>query len=67
MPINCASEKSLNMKGGSILFHFVINAFSLTFVADISSPCFLNGDSSTGSVDDIINIKDQRFVIVLES
>ena len=66
MSINGSSEKSLNMKSSSIFLHLVVDTLSLILVTDIFSPCFLYGDSCTSSIDDLINIKNEGLVIILQ-
>ena len=66
MSIDGSSEKSLNMKSSSIFLHLVVDTLSLMFITDIFSPCFLYGDSCTSSIDDLIDIKNEGLVIILQ-
>ena len=66
MPIDGAPKESLDMKGSSILLHLVVDTLSLMLITDISSPSFLDGDSCTSTINDLIYIENEGFFIILE-
>ena len=66
MSIYGALKESLDMKGSSILLHLLVDTLSLMLIADISSPSFLDGNSCTSTVDDLIDIENEGFFIILE-
>lgn len=66
MSVNMISDKSLDMKSCSLFLHFLINAFALIFIADESTPRFLNCNSSYSSFQDFVSVNNKRFLKVFE-
>jgi hypothetical protein len=66
MAIEAISNEPLNVKSCPIFFHFLINAFLLILVADISAPGLLDGDSRTSPLDHMVYINNEWFFVVFQ-
>jgi hypothetical protein len=66
MPIDVFTIEMLNMQSSSVLFHFEIYTLLLIFVTEEPSPCLLDSNSRTSSLQKTLYIEDEGLIVTLK-